>query len=370
MRASYGIALLIAAGLAGWMASGQPAVRALFAEAVEEAANVASTAERDRRPRVRVAASLAQPMAPELVLHGRTEPHRDVTLRAETFGRVAEVLVPKGAFVASGEPLLRLDERERAAMLDQARAVLRQRELEYEAARRLGTRGFQADNAVAAALALLEGARADVRQREVNLAHTAVVAPFDGILDDRMVEVGDFVDIGDPLAHLVELDPLLVTGEVAETQKARVALGMAVEVDLADGSRHEGTLRFVARRADPATRTFRVEAVLANPDRTAPAGMSATLRLRFEDRPAHRLSSALLGLDEHHQLGVKAVDGSGIVRFHPVEIVRAEADAVWVTGLPERVDVIVVGQGFVRDGDAVVAVAVPTAAGDLAGLGR
>ncbi len=369
MRASYLIALAIAVGLAGWMASGQPAVRALFAGAVETVTEAPAVAEVDRRPRVRVMTSEAQPMAPELVLHGRTEPHRDVTLRAETFGRVAEILVAKGATVRTGDPVLRLDPREREATLDQARAVLRQRELEYEAARRLGSRGFQADNAVAAALAQLEGARAEVRAREVNLDHTTVRAPFDGLLDDRMVEVGDFVDTGDPLAHVVELDPLLVTGEVAETQKARVGVGTVVEVDLADGSRHEGELRFVAQRSDAATRTYRIEAVVPNPERAAPAGMSATLRLRFPVRPAHRLSSALLALDEHHVLGIKAVE-AGVVRFLPVEIVRADADAVWLTGLPERIDVIVVGQGFVRDGDAVNAVAVPAATGDLAGLGR
>lgn len=371
MRASYAIATLIALALVGWMASGQPAVRALFSASEESVAPMtAAPSAIDRRRSVRVAISDAEPMAPELVLHGRTEPHREVTLRAETYGRVAEVLAAKGALIETGQPLFRLDTRERAAMVEQARAALRQRELEYEAARSLGTRGFQAENQVAAARAQLEAARAELRAREVALDHTQVAASFEGVLDDHVVEVGDFVDIGDPLGELVELDPLLVTGEVAETRKADVAPGMPVDVELADGTRLHGELRFVAQRADPATRTYRVEAVVPNPNHAAPAGMSATLRLRFDTVPAHRVSAALLALDEHHTLGVKAVDAADRVRFMPVELVRADAEAVWVAGLPDRVRVIVVGQGFVQEGETVRPIEIDRAGGDVAGVGR
>ncbi|MFW5835079.1 MAG: efflux RND transporter periplasmic adaptor subunit, partial [Pseudomonadota bacterium] len=243
MRPSIVVAGLIAVGLVGWMASGHPAVRGLFGATPAEPPAAAAPARSELETRVRVTTSVAEPVARELVLYGRTEPHREVTLRAETYGRVVEVLVAKGDSVEAGNPVLRLDPREREVMVDQARALLRQRELEYEAARQLGTRGFQAENRVAEALAQLEAARAELQAREVALAHTTIAAPFGGILDDRMVEIGDFVDTGEVVGHLIEQHPLLVSAEVNETRKRDVRVGMPVEVELADGQRASGELR-------------------------------------------------------------------------------------------------------------------------------
>ena len=103
----------------------------------------------------------------------------------------------------------------------------------------------------------------------------------------------------------------------------------------------------------PSTRTFRVELEVPNPDGRFAAGTSAELVIEDEPVPAHRVSSALLALDDAGTIGVKAVDDEGVVTFHPARVVRAEADAVWLTGLPERLRLITVGQGFVRPGDRV-----------------
>ncbi len=370
MARSWILAAVLAAALAAWLASGQPEVLRLLGAAPppapESEAQPAAPAERPL-PRVRVTTSRAEPIRREIVVYGRTEAKRDVTLRAETYGRVDVILVDKGQRVEAGEPLLRMDGRERAAMVAQAEALVRQRELEYQAASQLGARGFQAETQVAEAEALLEAARAELRTREVALENTEVRAPFAGLLVDRYGEVGDYLDTADPAARLIQDDPFLVTGEIAETQRRLVELGMPVHVELADGGRHDGRLTFVSATAEAATRTFRIEAEV---DGAAgiPTGMSATMRLRFAEVAAHRLSAALLSLDADHRLGVKLVDDDDRVRFAPVEIVRADAEAVWLSGLPPTARVIIVGQGFVHDGERVVPVAVENAAVAAAGL--
>jgi multidrug efflux system membrane fusion protein len=356
MKRSLFLALGLALALVVWLASGQPAVQRLVTGAPEPAGSPAAapvTAEERALPRVRVAVSRARPVAREIVVYGRTEPERDVILRAETYGRVETVRVDKGERVETGDVVLELDAGEREAMVEQARALVQQRELEYRAATRLGERGFQAETNVAGAAAALSAARAELRAREVALANTTVTAPFDGLLADRLVEIGDYVDTGDDLAHLMQEDPFLATGEIVETDRRRVALGMPVDVELADGQRHTGRLSFVAAVADEATRTFRIEVTIPNDDGRVPAGMSATLRLHFAETMAHRVSASLLTLSADHRLGVKLVDADDVVRFVPVDIVRAEAEAVWLAGLPERARLIVVGQGFVHDGERV-----------------
>ncbi len=79
------------------------------------------------------------------------------------------------------------------------------------------------------------------------------------------------------------------------------------------------------------------------------------MRIPAETVPGHYVSPALLSLSSRDEIGVKSVDDDGNVVFHPVEVVRTGADGVWVTGLPTRVRVITVGQGFVREGDRVEA---------------
>jgi multidrug efflux system membrane fusion protein len=90
-----------------------------------------------------------------------------------------------------------------------------------------------------------------------------------------------------------------------------------------------------------------------NPDGRFAAGASAELRVPFERALAHRIPASLLALNDAGVLGVKAIDAEAKVVFYPADVVRAEADAVWLAGLPERVRVITVGQGFVRAGDRV-----------------
>src|SRR5690606_32345323 len=101
------------------------------------------------------------------------------------------------------------------------------------------------------------------------------------------------------------------------------------------------------------TRTFRVELAVPNPDNKLPAGMTAEIRLPAGESEAHFLSPALLSLDEQGNIGVKTVDEHDVVRFHEVEIIRSASDGVWVTGLPDEVTVITVGQGFVAVGEKV-----------------
>jgi multidrug efflux system membrane fusion protein len=172
-------------------------------------------------------------------------------------------------------------------------------------------------------------------------------------LEDRAVEIGSFVDRGDAIVDLVESVELLAVGQVPQQSASLLALGQPVKVRLLDGRQAEGKIVYLASVAASGTRSFRVEAVLANPDGALPAGVSAELRVVVGEEKAHFLSPAALTLDDRGQVGVKSVDAERRVQFHPVAMVRTQADGVWVTGLPERVRVILRGQHFVAQGEPV-----------------
>ncbi len=90
-----------------------------------------------------------------------------------------------------------------------------------------------------------------------------------------------------------------------------------------------------------------------NADGAIPAGVSAQLRIPTGTTLAHFVSPAILSLDTDGALGVKTVDSEDEVVFYPIEIVRAQTDGIWVTGLPDEADIIAIGQGYVNDGETV-----------------
>jgi membrane fusion protein, multidrug efflux system len=365
LRSPLAIAALFTLLLVGWLVS-RPLQELLADDAATAAAPaaIAPIAPDPDAPRmtVRVAESAARPVAPELVVNGHTAPARAVELKAETDGRVVATPVAEGSLVEAGTLVAALDLRDRESRVRQMEAVLAQRELEDEAARKLGAKQFQSETKVAEARAMLEMARAELHQARLDLAHTTIEAPFRGVVEERTVEVGDYVDPGDPVVMVIEQDPFLVVGDAPETTVGRFEPGEPGTAQLADGRTVEGKIRFVATQADPATRTFRVELEVANPHGRFPAGMSARIVVREPPVPAHRISAAALVLADDGTIGIKAVDAGGTVRFHPARIVKAGTDAVWLGGLPGELRVITTGQGFVAEGEKVRVEVVPGAA--------
>lgn len=350
IKPSHVLAGGIALALAGWLASGQ-----LGADhgAREQPATARGDGAGARLMTVRVRGSVAQLIERQVVLNGYTAPVRAVEVRAETDGRVIALGAEKGAPVEAGALLVRLDARDREAAVAEAEARVRQWELENEAATKLGQKGFQAETKIAETRAALEAARAVLERARLDLAHTELRAPFAGVLDQRPVEIGSFVDVGDPVATVVDQDPFLIRAHAAEQDVGRLAVGMRGRARLVTGETVEGRIRYIASQADAQTRTFLLELEVPNPRSRFAAGVSTQLRITYERAPAHRLPASLLALSDDGVLGVKAVGADDEVVFHPAEIVRAEADAVWVAGLPNELRVITVGQGFVRTGDQV-----------------
>ncbi|MCC5813082.1 MAG: efflux RND transporter periplasmic adaptor subunit [Ectothiorhodospiraceae bacterium] len=347
-RKSLLIAGLLLAGLVLWVASGH-IFRAGSTAAVEPEATISQAP----RFAVEVQQLQAQPITRTLVNQGQTESFRQVTLRAETAGTVEAVLVPKGSRVEAGQPILRLRMDDRDVRLAEARANLAQRQAEFNATRDLARDGFQSANAQRLAEAALEKARAELKSIELDRDRVVIRAPFAGVLNDRMVELGDYVAVNTPVAFLVDNNPLLVSANIAQHDLDGLALDGAAEVRLVSGEIRQGTIRFISAAADTATRTFRVEVELPNSDSPVPAGISAEVRIPVGVVSAHRVSPALLALDGGNALGVKTVDAEDQVVFHPVEVIRAEQDGVWVAGLPEHARVITLGQGFVSPGQHV-----------------
>ncbi|MCK5933262.1 MAG: efflux RND transporter periplasmic adaptor subunit [Fulvimarina manganoxydans] len=341
------LAFLFVLGLVAWMSSG------MLAEKPPEAPKQ-TAAEKAREPfTVEAFESVAQPVTQFVAAEGQALPDRQTPIRAKVGGTVESVEVRKGDFLQEGDLVAKIALDDRAAQIAQAEAELARRQGDFDRVKGLADRGYatraELDSA-RAELAVAESALATVRQAS---GDTEIRAPISGVLEDFDLDIGEFVTAGAEVGTQIDNDPLTVDIQIAQQNVGRVERGQKASVTFITGVTREGEVTYVASNASAATRTFPVEVTIPNPDRDVPAGISAQVRIPVGETPSHFLSAAILALGPDGELGVKAVEQDNRVGFYPATLVRAETNGIWVTGLPERLRIISVGQGFVSDGETV-----------------
>ncbi len=360
-----------------------------------EAESPETASGKDKRIGVVVLRSKARSLDSAVILRGDTQAARQVEVRAETASTVISEPLRKGQHVKAGDLLCELDPGTRhaahqeaqarlseararapesAARLEEAKARLREAEINLTAAQKLSEDGYASETRLASARAAersavagiataesgLETSRAGIESAAAAVASAAkeierlrITAPFDGLLESDTAEIGSLMQPGSLCATVIQLDTIKVVGFVPETEVNRVSLGALARAELTNGQQVQGQVTFVSRSADPTTRTFEVEITVDNSDLRIRDGQTADIVISAEGTKAHKLPQSALTLNNDGRLGVRLVTAADTVAFNRAEVLRDTADGVWVAGLPEQADVIVVGQDFVTDGVAV-----------------
>jgi membrane fusion protein, multidrug efflux system len=346
------LGLVVAAGL--WIASGHLLPR----ESAESHAAI-QTGEVAKKPfRVAVIETFAVPHSRKLTISGRTQADKHVTLTARTGGILTELRVKRGMWVKEGDVIAVLSDDARAAQVAQAESLVTQRRTELEAKRKLIASGAIPRLDLVNLEATLKAADASLAAAEAERDRGVVRAPWSGVVNEVMVEVGEaaFSFQGRELAKVVALDPMLAVVEVAERKLAGIKVGEPAKVQLVTGETAAGRIRFVAKTASQSTRTYRVEVELPNPDGAIPDGITAEVSVQLAREAATRLPRSALTISSNGDIGVRSVGANGRVGFMPVSIVEDQQSQMWVAGIPDRTRVIIRGQDFVRDGQVVEAI--------------
>lgn len=297
--------------------------------------------------------------ASEISLRATTQARRMVTVRAETPGQVRATPAPEGRFVSRGTTLCEIDVDTRSATLEEAQAAFEKARIDYEAAEELHERGFTSDAALASARAVYDQAVAARDRARSDLGNTSVTAPFAGIVEERLAEAGDYLNVGAPCARLAELDPIRIRGALPERDIAAVSEGDRATVTLATGETFSAHVTFVSAAASGPTRTYTVELEAENPG-SVRAGQSATVSIETGGGNSWLLPHDAVVTDDEGRTGVRVVtreamsrDGTGRVGFQPVSITGDGAKGFYVTGLSGTPEIIVRGQNYVRAGQEI-----------------
>ena len=207
-----------------------------------------------------------------------------------------------------------------------------------------------AKSGLESARAGIEGARAAVANAEKEIERLRITAPFAGVLDTDTAEIGSLLQPGAPCATLLQLDPMTLVGFVSELQVSRVKPGASATARTASGQDVAGEVSFLSRSADETTRTFQVEIRVPNPDLILRDGETAEITVDASGKAAHLLPQSALTLDDEGALGLRLLDADQQVTFVPVTLLRDTPNGVWLTGLPDEAEVIIIGQEYVTEG--------------------
>lgn len=301
-----------------------------------------------------------RPFVEEIRLTASVMANQDVQVAAEESGTIREILAEKGTRVSKGQPIAKIDDMILLAQVEHARAQSDLAAQTWDRRKRL----YEEDQvgseiSYLEAKAAAEQAFANLKALEGRLARTTIRAPFAGVLEQRMVEVGSMVAPGQVVARVVDLDPVKVVAGVPERYAADVRKGAQADVtlDVLPGEVHQAAIQYVGSTVDPQSRTFPIEVVVPNPGGLIKPEMVANVTVARRDLDSAVVvpQDALVRVENGYVLFVASDrDGTTVAEVRPVVLGPTQRNLVVVeSGVEPGERLIVIGQKSVTDGDRI-----------------
>lgn len=298
------------------------------------------------------------------------EPNKIVTVSSEVSGRIERIDLEEGCRVQAGDLLIKLNTDLILPDFESAKAQVERDQIEFDRITNLVKENAvtqrDLDNAtsqLAVSKARLEGIRA-------RLERTSILAPTSGVLNDLLVEEGEYVDPGNPVAQLVDTDTVKVVVEIPERDVAFFSVGGKAEIftnsRFAGFSQNgvpanakdpnealTGTITFISELADPKTRSTRTEITLNNERRRLRSGQIVNVQLTRRIIKDAILIPLLAVIPMEDGKAVYVVNSSQASR-RDVKLDVIKGDQVQITsGLEPGDKLIIAGHRFVAPGQKV-----------------
>jgi membrane fusion protein (multidrug efflux system) len=309
----------------------------------------------EKLPNVAVQVLSAREVEDALYVTGYVEAWEDVTLSAETRGKIEWQGIEEGDGVTEGQELFRVNTTTVQATIDQAKAEFTSSERELARMEKLRENGISSPQEFDKAIMMRDMANARLRLAEIQLDQSVVSAPFDAIVDTLEKEAGEFVDSGTALVRLVQVDRVKIVVGLPEREVAHFATGdnMDLIVDAIPGRRFSGRIHRIATSADLVTRTFLAEVEVDNADGALRPGMVARAKL-VRSVLADAITIPLFSVMTREDGRYVYVELEGVAHERIVEVGFVQGNSIHISGgLADGDRLVVAGQRDLRDGARV-----------------
>jgi membrane fusion protein (multidrug efflux system) len=218
---------------------------------------------------------------------GTLQANESVVIRSEIAGRVQRIHFSEGQAIEKGHTLITIDPAEYQAQYEQAAAALELSRMNYERATPLFEEQLISQQAYDELAAKLKESEANLALAKARLEKTTLQAPFAGRLGLRQISPGDYLQPGQAIVNLEDLDPLKIDVRIPEAYLGRIKADGAVQVsvDAFQGERFKGAVYAIDPRIDETTRTLVVRARIPNVKGHLRPGMFARVHAVLAERP-------------------------------------------------------------------------------------
>lgn len=304
---------------------------------------------------VKVAPVKAGPFTETITVQGRTVADADLTYSAEVPGTVESLRLSLGQRVRRGQVLARINYLSLKARVADARA---RSSLQQKTWRRLTVLGKddmvpreKVDQAEAAHIS----ADAALKIALAELSKSTIRARRGGVVTRKFVESGEYVSPGAPVLQVVDLDEVVVQGQLPESQVAAVGKGSPVKIEIrALGRTFPAKVHAVLPVASPVSRTFKFRIKVRNPSHQILIGMAATIHISVQTHEAVVLVPQDVVLEEGASRTVYVVGPGDKAVRRPVALGPTDAENVMLrSGLKPGERLVVLGQRDLKPGQPV-----------------
>ena len=407
MKKSIFIAAFILLLVVGWIGSGQlTKVNAQDDKSQKIVLNNSATEKintEDNGNKVEIKEFKFSQIDQSIVLQGQTTHNKKIDVKSETTGNIINITFKRGDKVSKGDELIRisienrkellnsakkdlerlnkeleLNEKNKVNRLSQNKELIKLYEIEFASAKQLIDKGLSSKSKLSLASFNLANARSDqediminfvsqqssieaqiakvksqLKNIELDINNTFINAPFSGIISDKMIEESEYITPGNPMFTIIDLNPIKIQGYLSEFDVNKVNLGTKAIIENTNGIKKDGIISFISPSAETSTRTFEITIEADNSDLSFKSGITTKITIAGSELKAHKIPPSILTLLDDGTVGVKAVNEENIVVFFPTTSVKDTIDGIWVSGLPDKVNLIVTGQEYVAVGESI-----------------
>ena len=407
MKKSIFIAAFILLLVVGWIGSGQLTnVKAQDDKSQKIVLNSSATETiniEDNGNKVEIKEFKFSQIDQSIELQGQTTHNKKIDVKSETTGNIINITFKRGDRVSKGDELIRisienreellnsakkdlerlykeleLNEKNKVNRLSQNKELIKLYEIEFASAKQLIDKGLSSKSKLSLASFNLANARSDqediminfvsqqssieaqianfksqLKNIELDISKTFINAPFSGIISDKMIEESEYITPGNPMFTIIDLNPIKIQGYLSEFDVNKVNLGTKAIIENTNGVKKNGIISFISPSAETSTRTFEITIEADNSNLSFKSGITTKITIAGSELKAHKIPPSILTLKDDGTVGVKAVNEENIVIFYPIQKVKDTIDGMWVSGLPEKVNLIISGQEYVSTGQKI-----------------
>ena len=315
--------------------------------------------DKNLKPLVSIEEIYAQNKLVKLQLVGVIGTKNNINVMSELSGRIESVHFNKGDFVKKGEVIYSLEINDKQINLDKAKALLKQRQIEYMSSDSLNKMGYKSESSFAGSLAELKVAESDVRRAEIDLDNCNIRAPFDGVLDTINAKKGMLINQSTPLARIIECKEYIVKTKIPEKNISKLEAQEAEITLPAFDHTLKGIVSGVSMKSDDNTRSYEVEINIPELEGKCMniVGMTADVSLDIYQTKSYRIPSYAFSLSDDGLIGVKILSDNNTVEFQVADVLEEDSEGYFWAKLPKnivgKIHIITQGHTYVKIGEKI-----------------